>query len=76
MVRELLDEAVPALQGLLEAHRVLKTRPEQAQQAMARLANAAIRDITQAQLDLDTAMQKRPGRKPGNAQGRGAANTG
>lgn len=76
MVRELLDEAVPALQAILEAHRMLKTRPQQAQQAMARLANAAIRDLSQVQLDLDTAMQKRPGRKPGKPQGRGAANTG
>jgi hypothetical protein len=32
----------------------------------------AINQLTQAQLDLDTALKKKPGRKPG----RGAAKTG
>lgn len=72
LVRELLDEAVPALETSLEAIRLIQNRPAEAQAAMARLATTAIRDLTQAQLDLDTAMNKRPGRKPG----RGAAKTG
>ncbi len=74
MVRELLDEAVPALELAIEAIRDVKRRPEQVQAAMARFADTAIRDLSQARLDLDTAMQKRPGRKPG--KGREAANTG
>ena len=74
IVRELLDEAVPALETAVLAIREVKRRPDQAQAAMARLATTAIRDLTQAQLDLDTALQKRPGRKPG--KGREAANTG
>lgn len=74
VVRELLDEAVPALETAVAALQELKRRPEQAQAAMARLANTAIRDLTQAQLDLDTAMEKQRGRKPG--KGREAANTG
>ena len=74
VVRELLDEAVPALETAVAALQELKRRPEQAQAAMARLATTAIRDLTQAQLDLDTAMEKQRGRKPG--KGREAANTG
>nr|CRY95680.1 hypothetical protein [uncultured prokaryote] len=76
ITRELLDEATPALQMAVTALRDIKTRPQQVRDAMDRLANTVIRDISQAQLDLDTAMQKRPGRKPGKSQGRGAANTG
>lgn len=75
LVRELLDEAVPALEMAVMAMRDMKRRPEETMAAMARLSNTVMRDMSQAQLDLDTAMQKRPGRKPGK-QGRGAANTG
>ena len=74
LVRELLDEAVPALETTLEAIQLIQNRPAEAQAAMARLSAIAINNLTQAQLDLDTAMKQRPGRKPG--KGRGAANTG
>lgn len=76
IVRELLDEAGPALELAVEALRDTKKRPDRMQSAMARFATKAINDLTQAQLDLDTAMKKRPGRKPGKESGRGAANTG
>ena len=76
LTRELLDEAVPALEAAVMAMRDMKRRPEQVRAAMDRLAHSAIRDISQAQLDLDSAMQKRPGRKPGKGKGREAANTG
>lgn len=72
LVRELLDEAVPALETTLEAIRLVKNRPAEAQAAMARLSAMAINQLTQAQLDLDTALKKKRGRKPG----RGAAKTG
>jgi hypothetical protein len=77
-VRELLEEAAPALEAMLEAARLVKSRPEQAQAAIARFANKATADLAQAQLDLDAAIRKKPGRKPGkkNSQGkrgRGAA---
>jgi predicted translin family RNA/ssDNA-binding protein len=75
MVRELLDEATPALETMLEAVRMMKDRPAQAQAAMARLAAASVRDLSQAQLDLDAALQKKPGRKPAS-KGREATNTG
>lgn len=74
IVRELLDEAAPALQVSLEALRLIKTRPQAAQAAMSRLAAQGIQQIAQAQLDLDTAIRKKPGRKPGK-QRKGAAKT-
>lgn len=64
LTRELLDEAVPALEATLEAFRLMEKRPEQAQAAMARVAAMAVRDLSQAQLDLDTALEKKRGRKP------------
>lgn len=72
IVRELLDEAAPALEVALEALAMLKTRPAAAQAAMSRLATHQINQLTQAQLDLDSALKKRPGRKPR----KGAAKTG
>lgn len=88
ITRELLDEAVPALELALAALRDAKKRPERMQAAMARFSAKAINELTQAQLDLDAAMAKKPGRKPKagkptkasavrkGRRGRGAANTG
>jgi predicted DNA-binding protein len=77
LVRQLLDEAVPALELAIEAIRDVKRRPEHVQAAMARFADTAIRDLSQARLDLDSALNQRPGRKPQAAnKGKGAANTG
>jgi predicted DNA-binding protein len=67
IVRELLDEAAPALEMTLEAVRQIKARPAEAQAAVNRMAAQAHQAIAQATLDLDT--DKKPGRKPG----RGAA---
>ena len=75
IVRELLDEAAPVLETMLEAMRLLETRPKAAREAMSRLATSSIHQLTQAQLDLDTAMRKRPGRKPGPQPRKGAAKT-
>lgn len=72
LTRELLDEAAPALLTAVEAMRMLKTRPDQAQAAMSRMAAAAVRDLSQAQLDLDSALEKKRGPKPR----KGAADTG
>ena len=73
LTREMLDEAVPALEMMVMAMRDMKKRPDQVRAAMDRVSTRAIRDLSQAQLDLDTAMKKRPGRK---GKGREAANTG
>jgi hypothetical protein len=72
ITRELLDEAVPAMQLAVESIRDAQKRPDRVQAAMARFATRAINDLTQAQLDLDTAMRKKPGRKPR----KGAASSG
>ena len=87
ITRELLDEATPALEGAVQAMRMLKERPQHAMQAVDRMLDNAIQGVTQARLDLDRAMNKKPGRKPGKGafvarpvspkkKGRGAANTG
>jgi hypothetical protein len=76
ITRELLDEATPALEGAIEAMRMLKERPRHAMAAVDRMLDHAMQGVTQARLDLDKAMQKKPGRKPGKNQGQGAANTG
>lgn len=76
LIREMLDEAVPALVETVAALKLIKRRPEAAQAALARVANRAQMDLAQAQLDLDTAIRKKPGRKPGKKPGRGAAKTG
>lgn len=72
ITRELLEEAVPALQMAVEAMRDVKKRPDRVQAAMARFATQSINDLTQAQLDLDAAMEKKRGRKPR----KGAASSG
>lgn len=74
IVRELLDEAIPALEMSVQLMRDAKRRPEQVQAAMARYSARAINGLTQAQLDLDSAREKKRGPKP--KQGRGAAKTG
>lgn len=82
LTRELLDEAVPALELTVAALRDAKKHPDRVQAAMARFSTKAINELTQAQLDLDTAMRGKPGPKPGakkaakKHRGRGAANTG
>lgn len=73
IVRELLDEAAPALRMTVDALETLKDRPREARAAVARLAAEAHREIAQITLDLDN--DRKPGRKP-KKPGRGAANTG
>jgi hypothetical protein len=74
LIRELLDEAVPVMETMLEAHRLLATKPQAARDAMARLFEQAMTDGTQAVLDLDKAIAARPGPKPGKRR-KGAAKT-
>jgi len=73
IVRDLLDEAAPALEMMIQAFRDIKGTPEMAQAAVMRMAAQAHQTIAQATLDLD--IDRKPGRKPGN-KGQGAANTG
>lgn len=73
MVREMLDEAAPALQMMVEALRRLAQRPGEMEAVVGRMAAQAHATIAQATLDLDT--NRKPGPKP-RKQGQGAANTG
>lgn len=86
ITRELLDEANPALEMAIDALRTLKDRPQAAMQAVDRMLDTAMMGAAQARLDLDTAMRKKPGRKPregapvarvaaAKKPGRGAAKT-
>lgn len=72
IVRELLDEAMPAMQLTLEAVRIAKTHPERAQALLADYGARAVHQLMQEQINFSEALKKRPGRKPG----RGAAKTG
>ncbi len=72
MVREMLDEASPALQMMVEAFEQLAKRPEEMQAVVGRMAAQAHATIAQATLDLDN--DRKAGPKP--KQGRGAAKTG
>jgi predicted DNA-binding protein len=74
LVRELLDEASPALEMMLEAVEQLAKRPQEMEAVVHRMAAQAHQTISQATLDLDT--DRKPGRKPKAKQGQGAANTG
>ena len=74
LIRELLDEAVPVLETMLEAHRMLATKPDAARAAMGRMLAQAMHDGTQAMLDLDKAIAAKPGPKPGKRR-KGAAKT-
>lgn len=63
IVRELLDEAVPALENAVTALRMLQERPQEAMRAVDRMIDGVVQDVTQARLDLDRAMNAKPGRK-------------
>lgn len=88
ITRELLDEATPALQAAIDALRALKQRPQEAMRAVDRMLDTAMMGAAQARLDLDKAMNAKPGRKPRKGAqvaraasakrkpGRGAAKTG
>lgn len=66
IVREILDEAAPALEMTIEAFRAIHSRPEEARAAVMRMASQAQIRIAQATLDLNT--DKKPGRKRSGAK--------
>lgn len=63
ITRQLLDEAVPAMEVTIEAFELVQGRPQEAQAALARIAEHSINKLTQAQLDLDKALEGKRGRK-------------
>jgi len=65
IVRELLDEMAPAMPEMIEAFRLVKSRPDKAAAAIQRLGHKLQADLAQGQLELDAAMRRKPGRKKG-----------
>jgi predicted DNA-binding protein len=60
IVSELLDTALPALQMTVEAmETVRKGAPDKARDLLSRYSTQAVNDLTQAQLDLDAAVDGR-----------------
>lgn len=59
VVAELVDSALPALQATVEALRVAKEQPREAQRLMANYAAQASMELAQEQLDLDAAIDGR-----------------
>lgn len=59
LIAELLDAALPALQTTIQAVRVMKDQPREAQRLLANYGAEMSRDLAQAQLDLDQAIDKR-----------------
>jgi hypothetical protein len=59
LVSELMDAALPAVKTTLEALRIAKEQPLEAQRLMNNFAAGASRDLAQQQLDLDAAIDAR-----------------
>ena len=69
LIAELLDSALPALQVVIEAHRTIKDQPREVQRLVANFGSEATRDLAQAQLDLDAAIDKRTVKGKRSARG-------
>lgn len=59
LVAELVDAALPALQATVEALRVIKEQPREAQRLMANFGAQAVMELSQQQLELDAAIDAR-----------------
>lgn len=74
IVAELLDVALPALETSLQALRLLKDQPREAQRLLSNFTAAAVAQASQATLDLDAAIDARTVKgkraKKGGARGR------
>ena len=62
VIRELLDEAMPGMVPLIEALKVVNSRPDLARQAMLQAVEKASDRLIEIQLDLKLPREK-PGRK-------------
>ena len=59
LVSELVDAALPALVETVEALRIVKEQPKEAERLLARFGAEAVRDLMQSQLDLGETVDKR-----------------
>lgn len=70
IIREMLDETMPSMAPVIEALKVVKTQPDLVRGAISEMFTSAEKSLKEAQLDLDLAMQKKPGRKPAKVRSR------
>lgn len=59
LVSELMDAALPAVKTTLDALRVVKEQPREAQRLMSNFAAGASMELAQQQLELDAAIDAR-----------------
>lgn len=59
LLAELVDETLPALSTMVEAFRVVKESPREAQRLMSNLSAKAVQDLMQEQLQFDEALDAR-----------------
>lgn len=59
LLAELVDETLPALTTMVEAFRVVKESPREAQRLMTNLSAKAVQDLMQEQLQFDAALDGR-----------------
>lgn len=59
IVAGILDEIAPAFQITIQAMRLAKSAPREAQQLMANFSSKAVGDLMQQQLELDAAIDAR-----------------
>lgn len=60
LVSELMTEALPAIKATLDALRVVKQSPREAQALLARFSNEATMKLAQSQLEFDDLLAKQP----------------
>lgn len=70
VVVELLEEALPALQTMVQALKTAKKSPAAAEALMSNLATRSIHALTQEQINFSDLIKKKPGRKPKGTGGR------
>ena len=63
VVSDLMSEMLPMLHGNIEALRLVKEAPREAQALMARKANEAVMKLTQAQMEFDDLLSAKPATK-------------
>lgn len=59
VISEILDEVAPVFQNTIQALRIVKEQPREAQRLVQNMANSAIAKVSQASLDLDAALDGR-----------------
>lgn len=63
LVSELVTEALPALQAAVQALRVVKEAPREAQQLLTRFSTEATMKLAQSQLEFDDLLAAQPSTK-------------